>query len=903
MALLALDPVVLTPSGPTDGGSPTVVSLPRLRPLWSGPGLAQVSSPNARTVVRGGTVLAWAYDTPTALVGLDLRTGHQRWRMPMPNEYAPTVVLAGDVALLGRSIGVTAIDLATGQQRWTRRLCGFQADLHVVADARIAIGMCRAPDPPPIQTGGARLIWTKNMAVAIDLRTGREQWRLPTGWPSDAIAAVGNALYLATDTNELRQKSVTVSVIDPPSGKTLRSFPLPSVPRRIQVFPADPTRALFVGEDIVAVRLVDGHLLWQRATSPRPAPPYQAIPRPDLDGGRLFVHRADEVLELDLQSGGELSAFRMPPDAPPSGRQTVVAAPAGGLLVITDREQDLARALSFAKPTATPTVAVLPARYENLLAVEAGVAIVRQSGGIEAFSIFDTVASEEKGLDVPARVRAVLARHGPHFDWPFARTDQQKAALAELRSVSGYEATLGAIASDVTSPLHAASVDAVALTRIPGASSILLAEVLRPLQFPTLPKVGTGDHSRERGYDGNAVLRREALVTALADLDDPKVADALTPLLFDAESPTGLGRRDWEIWGPWVESGYGKKRWAHSPHGQESAFSDCLQTPAGRPEAHAAIYRLLARLGRPRDLAALRRFDADNGVAAGWSRVCDRDDATTEPYSDRTGRSFGLGLCAGWDAGRYRLSQAEALWLRRRLPNGALGPPAWALDPGGGGDLDRRTPTEVRLVPGDRIEVAALARMHQKMESWSSTLEPPVVFADRDHDGLTDLTEAAFGTDPDKADTDGDGVPDGRDPAPLARPSVTDAARVHDEVVRFWTTFRSGGPVTVYADRGSWGGGGGTANAGIVLHRPLAPIDATCSPFEFCQGADRADTKGPRQCEALLAIEGIAVHGDEAEATASWPSQNQRNHRIEHKLRLRRVDGAWRVTGDRGPVF
>jgi hypothetical protein len=38
---------------------------------------------------------------------------------------------------------------------------------------------------------------------------------------------------------------------------------------------------------------------------------------------------------------------------------------------------------------------------------------------------------------------------------------------------------------------------------------------------------------------------------------------------------------------------------------------------------------------------------------------------------------------------------------------------------------------------------------------------------DRDGDGLTDRQEARFGTDPDKFDSDGDGIPDGADPEPM----------------------------------------------------------------------------------------------------------------------------------------
>jgi hypothetical protein len=40
---------------------------------------------------------------------------------------------------------------------------------------------------------------------------------------------------------------------------------------------------------------------------------------------------------------------------------------------------------------------------------------------------------------------------------------------------------------------------------------------------------------------------------------------------------------------------------------------------------------------------------------------------------------------------------------------------------------------------------------------------------DRDGDGLTDIEEHRLGLDFSNADTDGDGVPDGRDPLPLVR--------------------------------------------------------------------------------------------------------------------------------------
>jgi len=59
--------------------------------------------------------------------------------------------------------------------------------------------------------------------------------------------------------------------------------------------------------------------------------------------------------------------------------------------------------------------------------------------------------------------------------------------------------------------------------------------------------------------------------------------------------------------------------------------------------------------------------------------------------------------------------------------------------------------------------------------------------ADADGDGLTDLAEGRLGTDPGRADTDGDVEPDGSDRNPLAGPGPgDDAAQVRCAALRFW---------------------------------------------------------------------------------------------------------------------
>ena len=68
-------------------------------------------------------------------------------------------------------------------------------------------------------------------------------------------------------------------------------------------------------------------------------------------------------------------------------------------------------------------------------------------------------------------------------------------------------------------------------------------------------------------------------------------------------------------------------------------------------------------------------------------------------------------------------------------------------------------------------------------------VDPASVFTDSDADGLTDLTEAFLGTDPHRADTDGDGEPDGQDAAPSLKADTSDAAKIRAAAVNYALAF------------------------------------------------------------------------------------------------------------------
>jgi len=387
VAFLAALAFGMTPPRPIS----TVKAAPSggLRLLWSVRGLMDAPSAYMRVAVHGGLMLAWAYEPPkTALVALDLRTGQERWRMPMPAEGRPEIALAGDLALVQRTIGVTAIDVATGRQRWTRRLCGFRGDLTTVTDKRVGVGRCGVPEPP-----GEEHKWhpQMSMAIAIDLTDGRELWRRETTAAGLAITAAGGIVYLAVGNtpylNQVKNKGVTVSALDARSGIVRRSYLLAADPDHIQPFPGDATRALFFGSDIAAVSLADGRVWWRK---PAPLPLNWGVlpfPRTEVRDGRLVVGYESQVRELDLRSGATIASWDIPwadKSASQPVRQLTRPAPGGGALVIKDAWQQPAVAFQFGKSGAAPTVAALEANYEFVMAVEEGVVVVLKQDGTGA---------------------------------------------------------------------------------------------------------------------------------------------------------------------------------------------------------------------------------------------------------------------------------------------------------------------------------------------------------------------------------------------------------------------------------------------------------------------------------------------------------------------------------------
>jgi hypothetical protein len=90
-----------------------------------------------------------------------------------------------------------------------------------------------------------------------------------------------------------------------------------------------------------------------------------------------------------------------------------------------------------------------------------------------------------------------------------------------------------------------------------------------------------------------------------------------------------------------------------------------------------------------------------------------------------------------------------------------------------------------KLTAQQRANISRSIAIHQQ-QVWqrrANNLQQELTYdltelrKDSDHDGLTDLVEARLGTDPHRADTDGDGIPDSRDTNPLIAGSPNPSVR------------------------------------------------------------------------------------------------------------------------------
>ena len=892
-----------------DAQAPVVAStLPRLRRAWTATKLRTIGWHYQETAPTfDGVLIAWAPGQGGSdLIALELATGKERWRAAAPRGPDAQIEFATGLVLVnGPGVETTALDIKTGNARWTATQCKFSSPPR--DNGAVVFVPCEGPPNVRNYPDGTSSRHSTTFLSAFDLATGRELWRQQP-WGGYNVEIGAELVWVNT--------SGKLVGLDPRTGKEAQQLALPAAASRgtwalVGVERGGGRLALvntggqgMRTNQIIALAVPDGHEVWSREY---PQGRGHFVRGATFHGARLFEQSNQEITEIDPTTGKVLLDCPMPPVneyAHPPRWQAM----RGEVVAMLDARGEGPPVVVRCKPGGAPVLAQVPrpreASFWTPVAVDGGAIVMRVGNDLWGYGVFEADPSEQEALSPAERVRTIVDRAtlNPYHTAEFIEAN--RPIHEELRAVPDFGRHLLALANDADPQRRDRAIDAATGLRIPGVTDLLLGEIFRatpppgPLTDAELAALAPnlGFHEPSRQYQ-TRLMRRFAQIRLVAAMDDPRAADRLGPLLAARTTPEGLGWWDANIWAGGGYDTYGAGTWdgptqrERRAHAQsvstESAYSESLRATVGRSIAHAAIYRLLARQGRPADLARLDELDRTTARAGGWAAICDADDAVKDPGPQRVWVDP-WGLCRGIDVGGgYRLTQARNIfWLRRRLANGSFGPPAWAGDAGGDQCLQKRTMQTAKR-KGGRIEVKGGSE-----RVVIATIDPAGVFADSDGDGLTDRTEVAFGLHPKRADSDGDGVPDGRDPAPLAVAPRDARGEIMSEMLRYATLFLVGGPLAVQDDKAAWVDS--PSAAGLLLHLP----PETKADEQVCNSARAPDEPagGARTPFPVARLQELKIDGDRAHGRFVW---SKLSDRWAHDVVFARVQGKWRVVDDR----
>jgi hypothetical protein len=440
-------------------------------------------------------------------------------------------------------------------------------------------------------------------------------------------------------------------------------------------------------------------------------------------------------------------------------------------------------------------------------------------------------APEATSLTPAERVRAILGRGVALFGESVAK--ETRVSLDELRGVPGYERELLALVTDTRSELWSSAIAALAWLHPPQTVEHLMAFLDRPpppdpdLHRETKGSVATDEddaYDKARDTFMEARHRLVWVTYALAQLDDPSAATRLGALLFGSEPPP-----------------------VH-------------QLLSARPIL-GAIFRQVVRAGRPEDTALLAQLDERTANPQGWGRICQYRIVIESPISSAHDNPCATGKDTERDAA-FVVVNNRSLWARRRRSDGGLGPPMLVSSSQQGLPYDS--------MGGTAEDGRFVIRLGGKVV-FSMPLAD--LLRDSDGDGVTDATEAYLGTDPKRADTDGDGIPDLEDPSPMGAVQ-SEAAAALAQATSYLMLFETGtAPLVVQAPKEYWGQA--PRPPGLVLHV-----------------ANRADAKLPNLSEWVVEVKSVEVNGGTAEVHFAKGLLTRLN-----VVRMVRLGGVWRVTG------
>ncbi|WP_309721799.1 PQQ-binding-like beta-propeller repeat protein [Armatimonas sp.] len=214
----------------------------------------------------------------------------------------------------------------------------------------------------------------------------------------------------------------------------------------------------------------------------------------------------------------------------------------------------------------------------------------------------------------------------------------------------------------------------------------------------------------------------------------------------------------------------------HSSYPDAVAFMrNALSDPQAPREWRTEAFRHLAGTGGAEGIAAVRAARTKPNPRKPWFECIALDKHDKEDVvamkKDTKGRTWMLFHSA-------ILGNGSDLFIVEKKQEGWSTPLFTGAWTAGRGFLNADAPTAFRGIPIEKLE---------KSEWIKIFPDDPILRKDTDSDGLTNLVEVRLGTDPKKADTDCDGLPDAIDPCPNAAPrSLGDTEQILSACMEAW---------------------------------------------------------------------------------------------------------------------
>lgn len=938
----ALDPAAL-PLDPAALPGPIVLWGRRPAEGFFGPGPEPVALWSAGNLLVA--IDREDYDAPARLVGLDLDTGAERWSLPFASderygEPMPPIERDG-MLYVAAGRAVSAIDLAAGERRWRAELPGpVEGGGFAVGDRLVVRTLLRPPrDPDDPESMPDWQAPADTRVVALDRHTGDVAWsdsiaedtyvRVTAShvavvtWhspPEDAEPAAGydetaaryddEAAGLGAETGGLREKASprggrAKAEGDLADGSDLGAYWTEITFRRL----ADGGRA---GEARVSGHL-QGAFGWRdllvvaEATADQSRTKFVARRVPSWEP--VWEHELPTTNVTASIAGDELLATS-------SAALRRIALGTGALLAETDLT-----GLLRPRPEWPAETEWWPAQCLAGIAVagDSVAYVTNESCGskhlvlldgrtLRPWRVAEGFSGPVQGLLADARRLVVVLAGGFMVIDATAvgpsrlesTTFEQRIAEAADRIERG-EVPLG-FPLDNEAKEFVLSGDAIrpavraALGSARPAERLFAATVLRYLPDPeAVPAMVEAFGPPPPLPYGGAFLGEvpdpvqlqaaflDRLLEALAVCGDPRAFDLLAGIFDDAET--------------WSESG------------RSLALRGLAAI--GTPEALAKIDAYRAERSRrtepwlPRAVegTAGRRFD-DAGFVGG-------DPDAPAPTDGPARRTSDDGKVVAFVA--YAAGGASDLWLRSEASGDLLpmftgetstyGLTILAVEP----TRDGAVVTVRRVDEGPDCAICGMMgamagdepppEVEQKLTfTWTALRK------DADGDGWTDLLEARLHTDPTKADTDGDGLADGLDPAPRGSGPAASGACAREEVLRaaFFADFAlASGDVPLFVE--------GPPEVNLQYEGYAGPViwlsEQEAEELRAKVGLDGATyfsfdmrrEEGPDgEWHAVGSpLETVEFSDDGARATVNVTEYRGRLNAVGHRIELRCIEGRW----------